>query len=45
MAGATGTAMPGGVAFWAHVMGFVAGVGLVKLMRRPERERVEWWDA
>ena len=45
MADATGTAMPGGVAFWAHVVGFVAGVGLVKLMRRPERERVEWWGA
>ena len=42
---ATGTEMPGGVAFWAHVMGFVAGVGLVQLMRRPERERVEWWGA
>ncbi len=42
---AGGTEMPGGVAFWAHVMGFVAGIGLVKLMRRPERERVEWWGA
>jgi membrane associated rhomboid family serine protease len=45
MATATGTAMPGGVAFWAHVVGFVAGVALVKLMQRPERERVEWWGA
>jgi membrane associated rhomboid family serine protease len=35
--------LPGGVAFWAHVMGFVAGFVLVRLMRRPERERVEWW--
>ena len=35
---------PGGVAFWAHVMGFVAGVALVRLMQRPERERVEWWS-
>ena len=25
-------------------MGFVAGVVLVVLMRRPERARVEWWD-
>jgi membrane associated rhomboid family serine protease len=32
------------VAFWAHVMGFVAGVALVKLMQRPERQRVEWWS-
>jgi len=33
----------GGVAFWAHVAGFVAGVigGLV--LRRPERQRPEWW--
>jgi membrane associated rhomboid family serine protease len=37
--------LPGGVAFWAHVMGFVAGVMLVRVMRRPERERVEWWGA
>jgi membrane associated rhomboid family serine protease len=36
--------LPGGVAFWAHVMGFVAGVVLVRLMQRPERERVEWWS-
>jgi membrane associated rhomboid family serine protease len=34
----------GGVAFWAHVAGFVAGVVLVVLMKRPERTRVEWWD-
>ena len=34
----------GGVAFWAHVMGFVAGLVLVMLMHRPERTTVEWWD-
>ena len=34
----------GGVAFWAHVMGFIAGLVLVVLMKRPERTRVEWWD-
>jgi len=34
----------GGVAFWAHVAGFVAGVAGVFVFRRPERERVEWWD-
>jgi membrane associated rhomboid family serine protease len=33
----------GGVAFWAHVAGFVAGVLGVFLFRRPERQRVEWW--
>ena len=34
----------GGIAFWAHVAGFAAGVVGVFLMRRPERERVEWWN-
>ena len=37
-------AISGGVAFWAHVMGFVAGLILVVFMKRPERARVEWWD-
>jgi membrane associated rhomboid family serine protease len=45
LAAAAGGELPGGVAFWAHVMGFVAGVVLVRVMRRPERERVEWWGA
>ena len=36
--------LSGGVAFWAHVAGFAAGVVLVVFMRRPERQRVEWWD-
>jgi membrane associated rhomboid family serine protease len=44
LAGAAGEGLPGGVAFWAHVMGFVAGVVLVRLMQRPERQRVEWWS-
>ena len=35
----------GGVAFWAHVAGFVAGVAGVFVFRRPERQKVEWWDA
>jgi membrane associated rhomboid family serine protease len=34
----------GGVAFWAHVAGFVAGLGGVFLFRRPERQSVDWWD-
>ena len=34
----------GGIAFWAHVAGFLAGVLLVYAFRRPERARVEWWD-
>ncbi len=33
----------GGVAFWAHVGGFLAGVLGVFVFRRPERQRVEWW--
>ena len=42
---AQSTAQPaGGVAFWAHVAGFAAGMGTVGLFKRPERQRVEWWD-
>jgi membrane associated rhomboid family serine protease len=33
----------GGVAFWAHIAGFVAGMSSVVVFRRPERQRVEWW--
>jgi membrane associated rhomboid family serine protease len=35
--------LAGGVAFWAHIAGFVAGVLLIFVFRRPERARVEWW--
>jgi membrane associated rhomboid family serine protease len=35
----------GGVAFWAHVAGFAAGAALVKVFARPERSRLDWWDA
>jgi membrane associated rhomboid family serine protease len=34
----------GGVAFWAHVAGFLAGLVLVTIMKRPERTTVDWWD-
>jgi membrane associated rhomboid family serine protease len=34
----------GGVAFWAHVAGFAAGLATVVFFRRPERQRVEWWN-
>jgi membrane associated rhomboid family serine protease len=37
------TALTGGVAFWAHVGGFLTGVAGVWLLRRPERQRVDWW--
>ena len=43
LATATGEAV-GGIAFWAHVAGFVAGLSGVVVFRRPERQRVEWWD-
>jgi rhomboid family protein len=42
---ATGSQDVGGVAFWAHTGGFVAGAALVSLFRRRERDRVEWWGA
>src|SRR5687767_8102246 len=38
IASAAGRQPAGGVAFWAHVAGFVAGVGGVFLFRRPERQ-------
>jgi len=41
--GATIGRNTGGVAFWAHVAGFVAGITGVGLFRRAERQRVEWW--
>jgi membrane associated rhomboid family serine protease len=44
IASATGGEPAGGVAFWAHVAGFVAGVSGVIVFRRPERQRVEWWN-
>ena len=34
----------GGIAFWAHVAGFVAGISAIGFFRRPERQRVEWWN-
>lgn len=33
----------GGIAFWAHAMGFVIGGLLIKPLARPERQRVDWW--
>jgi len=36
-------AASGGIAFWAHVAGFVAGVLGVFLFRRRERQRPAWW--
>jgi membrane associated rhomboid family serine protease len=36
LSGATTSAAGGGVAFWAHVGGFAAGVLLIRLFERPE---------
>jgi len=44
MAAATGGEPAGNIAFWAHVAGFVAGVSGVIVFKRPERQRVEWWN-
>ena len=44
IATATSHAPGGGIAFWAHVAGFAAGAAGVFLFRRPERQRVEWWN-
>jgi len=35
----------GGVAFWAHVAGFVAGVLGGLALRHPDRQRPDWWHA
>lgn len=34
----------GGVAFWAHAGGFVAGMLLVLLFQRPERRQARWYQ-
>jgi membrane associated rhomboid family serine protease len=34
----------GGIAFWAHIGGFIVGAALVKLLARPERSRIEWYE-
>ena len=44
IAAATTGEPSGGIAFWAHVAGFVAGVIGVYVFRQPERQRVEWWN-
>ena len=42
---AASTSQPtGGVAFWAHVAGFMTGVVGIRIFGRRERQRVEWWN-
>lgn len=43
-AGYAASPVPGLVPSWAHVAGIVAGAAGVRLFRRPERLRVEWWN-
>jgi membrane associated rhomboid family serine protease len=38
-------AASGGVAFWAHVGGFIAGAGLGALWRAGDREQARRWEA
>jgi membrane associated rhomboid family serine protease len=40
----TASADGGGVAFVAHLGGFVVGAALSKLLARPERAEVSWWN-
>lgn len=42
--GQTATASTSGVAFFAHVGGFALGALLGRLLARPERTTVAWWD-
>jgi membrane associated rhomboid family serine protease len=42
--GVTTTQNVGGIAFWAHIAGFGAGVIWIFVLRRPERQRVEWYE-
>jgi membrane associated rhomboid family serine protease len=44
IATATSHSSGGGIAFWAHIAGFAAGAVGVFVFRRPERQRVEWWN-
>jgi membrane associated rhomboid family serine protease len=42
------TAQTGGVAWWAHIGGFAAGLGLVWLLQNPRRRppaRDSWWES
>jgi membrane associated rhomboid family serine protease len=34
----------GGVAFIAHLGGFVVGAALARILARPERADISWWD-
>ena len=36
--------VPGLIPSWAHVVGLAVGAAGVMIFRRPERQRIEWWN-
>lgn len=42
--GQAASAAGGGIAFFAHIGGFVVGALLGRVLARPERVAVSWWD-
>jgi membrane associated rhomboid family serine protease len=40
---ALGSAAGGGVAYWAHIGGFVAGLLLVRLLAQRPRAQYRWY--
>lgn len=43
-AGFAASPIPGLVPSWGHVASLAAGAATIFLFRRPERQRVEWWN-
>ncbi len=43
-AGAADVTSTGGIAFWAHAAGFLAGAATIRFLRRPERRAWAWRD-
>jgi membrane associated rhomboid family serine protease len=44
LAGMRASPVPGLIPSWAHIAGLAVGAGGVMIFRRPERQRVEWWN-
>lgn len=43
-AGFAASPIPGLLPSWGHLAGLAAGAATIFLFRRPERQRVEWWN-
>lgn len=43
-AGFAASPIPGLLPSWGHLVGLAAGAAAVFVFRRPERQRVEWWN-